>query len=264
MSDLYKPDILHTIYLALFTHMIDRIEAFRKKHGRLQAFDLVWKALPPYPGFLVPKKAYRQVPQWQGKEMRNLGRCILRVLAVALCQPGAAQAIPFKCALRCVRALVDFNMIAQYRSHTPETIAYTEEYLDQFHRMKEIFLEYRVTKRTQAKVDKQPKEIRCQSALMRERVATSQRRRMRDDDRDEQDKLHMDMIHGESLFNFIKRHLLRHFCDHIRQFGNIPMYSMEIGELADKTEIRKAGASQIKMRPRARSCIATVVNMQSG
>ena len=38
-SDLYKPDILHIIYLSLFKHMMDWIEAFLKKHGRLQAFD---------------------------------------------------------------------------------------------------------------------------------------------------------------------------------------------------------------------------------
>jgi len=94
-SDLYKPDILHTIFLGLFKHIIDWIEAFLKKHEPLQPFDEVWKALPPYPGFLVPKKAYREVTQWQGKEMRNLGRGILGVLAMALRQPGGAQAIPF-------------------------------------------------------------------------------------------------------------------------------------------------------------------------
>jgi len=82
-SDLYKPDILHTIYLGLFKHMMDWIEPFLMKHGRLQAFDEVWKALLPYPGFLVPKKAYREVMLWQGQEMRNLGHCILGVLAVA-------------------------------------------------------------------------------------------------------------------------------------------------------------------------------------
>jgi len=74
---------------------------------------------------------------------------------------------------------------------------------------------------------------------MHERVATSQRRRMLDDDRDEEDELRMDMIHGESHFNFIKMYLLSHFCDHIRQFGNIPMYSTEIGELAHKTQIKE-------------------------
>jgi len=113
-----------------------------------------------------------------------------------------------------------------------------EEYLDQFHRMKDIFFEFPMTKRTQANVDKQRKEIRRQRAVMDERVATSQQRRMRDD-HDEDDELRMDMIHGESHFNFIKMHLLSHFCDHIRQFGNIPMYSTEIRELAHKTQIKE-------------------------
>jgi len=152
--DLYKPDILHTIYLGLFKHMMHWIEAFLKKHGRLQAFDEVWKALPPYPGFLVPKKAYPEVTQWQRKEMRYLEGCILGVLAMALRQPGGAQAIPFKRAPRCVRALVDFNRMVQYRSHTPDTIAYMEEYLDQFHRMKDIFLKFRVTKRCNDPTDR--------------------------------------------------------------------------------------------------------------
>ena len=108
---------------------MDWIQGFRKKHGRLQAFDDAWKTLPPYLGFFVPKNAYREVTQWQGKEMRNLGGCLLVVLAVALRQPDSTQVIPFKRALKWVRALVDFNMMAQYRSHTDETMAYMEDYL---------------------------------------------------------------------------------------------------------------------------------------
>jgi len=72
-SDIYKQDILHAIYLRLFKHIMDSIEAFLKKHAQLDAFDEVWKALPPYQGFFVPKKGYREVTQWQGKERRNLG-----------------------------------------------------------------------------------------------------------------------------------------------------------------------------------------------
>jgi len=33
-------------------------------------------------------------------------------------------------------------------------------------------------------------------------------------------------------------HLLSHLCAHIRQFGNILMYSTEFGELAHKTQIK--------------------------
>jgi len=64
--DLDTPDMLHTVYLGLFKHMMDWIQAILKKHGPLQAFDNVWKALSPYPGLLVPKKAYPKVAQWQG------------------------------------------------------------------------------------------------------------------------------------------------------------------------------------------------------
>jgi len=148
--------------------------------------------------------------------MRNLGRCILGVLAVALRQPGGAQVIPFKRALTCVRELVNFNMMAQYRSHTSDILAYIEDYLDQFQKLKAIFLEFRVTKRTQDKVDKQRKEIRPQRALVIERVAPSLRRRMRDDNRQEENDLCLDLVRGESHFTFIKMHLLSYFCDNIR------------------------------------------------
>ena len=48
----------------------------------------------------------------------------------------------------------------------------------------------------------------------------------------------MELIHRELHFNFSKIHLLSHFSDHIRQFGNIPMYSKEFGGLAHTEEIK--------------------------
>jgi len=70
------------------------------------------------------------------------------------------------------------------------------------------------------------------------RVAPSKRHRRLEDDQDEQNPLRMDMIHKESHFNFVQMHLLSHFSDHIRQFGNIPMYSTEFRELAHKEQIQ--------------------------
>ena len=61
---------------------------------------------------------------------------------MALRQPDSTQVLLFKRALYCVRLLVNFNMMAQYQSHTPETLAYMEQYLNHFHKMKDIFLEY--------------------------------------------------------------------------------------------------------------------------
>jgi len=236
--DLHTPDMLHTVYLGLFKHMMDWIQAFLKKQGQLQAFDDLWKALPPYLGFLVPKNDYCEVAQWQGKDMGNLGRCILGVVAVALRQPQSLQVIPFKHALGCVRALVDFSMMAQNRSHTSDTIAYMEHYMDQFHWRKCIFVQFRVTKRTLAKVDKQRREIRHQGTQMSQPVAPSKRRQICDDDREEEHERCMDLIYRELHFNLIKIHLLSHFSDPIRQFGNIPMYSTDFGDLAHKEQIK--------------------------
>jgi len=39
------------------------VEGFLKKHKWQQAFDDAWKEIPPYPGFSVPKKVYREVTQ---------------------------------------------------------------------------------------------------------------------------------------------------------------------------------------------------------
>ena len=55
--DLHMPDLLHTIYLELFKHMMDWTQSFLKKHAQLQAFDAAWKTLPRYPGLFIPKKA---------------------------------------------------------------------------------------------------------------------------------------------------------------------------------------------------------------
>jgi len=98
--------------------------------------------------------------------MRNLGHCLLGVLAVTLRQPDSMQVQPFRRALSCVTSLLDFTMMAQYRSHTPETISYMEEYATQFHKTKDIFLEFRISKRTQENADELRKELRRQRAQM--------------------------------------------------------------------------------------------------
>jgi len=139
-ADLQKPDLFHNIYLVLFKHMMEWMEGFLKKHKREQAFDDAWKEIPPYPGFSVPKKAYCEITQWQGKEMRNLSCCISALLASALQNPDSSLSQDFKRALKCVSALVDFTLMAQYRSHTPDTLSYMESYLQTFHQTRTFFL----------------------------------------------------------------------------------------------------------------------------
>jgi len=235
---LHKLDLLHTVYHEWFKHLMDWIEGSLKKYARLQAFGHTLKVVRPYPRLLLPKGAYRKVTQWEGKEMSNLGRYLLGVLAVAVGQPDSRQVISFKHGLDCVQVLVNCNLMAQYRSQTTERIAYMEEYLDRFHRIEDIFVEFRVSKGTRAKGDKEQKELQHQRAQSNKCVAPSKGRLRFEDYDDEENDLRMDMIHTESHFNFVKMHQLSHSSDHIRQFGNIPMYCMEFAELAHKEQIK--------------------------
>jgi len=92
--------------------------------------------------------------------MRNLDRCISAVLACALRNPDSSQQLSFKRALQCVCSLIDFTLMTQYRSHTPETLRYMELYLRTFHKTKDIFLEFRTTKAIRAQAERQDRELR--------------------------------------------------------------------------------------------------------
>ncbi|KAF8432903.1 hypothetical protein BGX38DRAFT_1074564, partial [Terfezia claveryi] len=45
-----------------------------------------------------------------------------------------------KIVIQCVRALTDFCLMAQYCSHTPQTIEYMNQYLQEFHQFRHIFV----------------------------------------------------------------------------------------------------------------------------
>jgi len=99
--------------------------------------------------------------------MRNLGRCVSAVLASALRNPDSSQQHDFGRALKCVGALVDFSLMSQYRSHTPDTLSYLENYLQTFHRTKDVFLEFRTSKATRAEANRQDRELRQSMADQR-------------------------------------------------------------------------------------------------
>jgi len=174
--------------------------------------------------------------------MRNLGRCISAVLASALRNPDSSEYQDFKSALKCVSALVDFTLIAQYCSHTPDTLSYMESYLQTFHRTKDTFLEFRTSKATCTQANRQDRELReliadQRGKEVRHRTLTN-RLRLADQERVERSDRRADLIRRENLFNFIKMHYLTHFASHVRRFGSISMYSTEIGELAQKDQIK--------------------------
>ena len=83
-SSLVRVDILHNVLLGVLSHLMEWVQGYLKQHAGINAFDYVWSQLPPYTGFCAPKKAYRVVSQWSGKEMRWFGKIILGTFAAAL------------------------------------------------------------------------------------------------------------------------------------------------------------------------------------
>jgi len=170
--------------------------------------------------------------------MRNLGRCLLGVLTVPLRQPDSTPVQHFKHTLTCSWSLLDFAMMAQYWRHTNENMQYMEDYANQFHERKDIFLEFRLLKQTQAKADTLRNELRHQRILENQLVTRSKWPQLRKQDRQEVIDQYINLIHPESHFNFIKMHLISHFRNHIRQFSNIPIYSTVYEKLLHKDQIK--------------------------
>jgi len=172
--------------------------------------DNAWKEISPYPGLRVLKKTYLEVTQWQGKEVRNLGRCIWAVLVSSLRNPQSSQYHDFKSPLKCDSALVDLSLMTQYRSHTPDTLVYMERYLQTLHQTKDIFLEFCTSKAMRAEAYRQDRDLRELMANQRANGAghnTAAKRHWQvDQDRLERANERADLIRHENHFNFIKMH----------------------------------------------------------
>jgi len=168
--------------------------------------------------------------------MRNLRRCTSAVLASALRNPDSSQHHDFQNTLKCVSSLVDFSLMAQYGSHTLDTLSYMERYLTTFHLTKDVFLEFHTLKATRTEANPQDRELRelmaNQHAKEVRHNTAAKRHQQVDQDRLQRFNQLADLIGQENHFNFIKMHYLGHFSSHVRRFGSIPMYSTKIGEQA--------------------------------
>jgi len=86
--------------------------------------------------------------------MRGLNKVIVACFTAALYDPitdtaslSAGAKADSKKAIRCVQYITDFCLMAQYRSHTAQTMEYMDEYLRKFHDNLHIFNEFRATKK---------------------------------------------------------------------------------------------------------------------
>jgi len=177
--------------------------------------------------------------------MRNLLKVILPCFAAPLHRPSSVECHIFAKALTCVRSIIDFTLMSQYKSHTDETIQYLEQYLKAFQDHKDVFKEYRKDKSTMRKVREVTTRIRSENSevlnqhcLLGATVAKSCR--IADEQYRDFDEIVADIYHEDVDFNLVKIHLLSHFRDHAWRFGNIQMYSTKSGETSHETMIKES------------------------
>ena len=145
-------DVLHqllkgiTMYLITWVKSLtsDILPAVRKRKrqdrtinessGSIQ-LDERFRCVPPFTG-LKRFSRFSEVKQWTGVEQRAIIRQLIPVLAPLLSVkvPGA---------MHCARAIVDFILLAQYKTHDDETLRYLEQALYRIDRTKAVFKRFR-------------------------------------------------------------------------------------------------------------------------
>jgi hypothetical protein len=235
-QSLHKPDLLHGIYKGIFEDTLQWVTKFLVKHKRINSFDEVWYSLPAYPGFSPFHRSYTQITQWQGKELRNAVRVLNVTLAVALSLPSFMERPLFAQAQRCVFALVNFILMAQYRSHDDETISLMESYWRDFHAEKSIFLEFRPKKLAEQRSETYARRALKEAESVLDTGARRQRRMEKETAHIATEKQAIyNRYHG---FNYVKFHLPLHYAEHIRRFGHVPGFSTDVGEMAHVQQIK--------------------------
>jgi len=121
VSDLPKPDLLHTMQIGMLDHLQKWIFHFMKTHERLNKYNAIWLSVPAYHNLTPKNKSYEEVSQCNGKEMKEMSRYLLGVVTQSLRGGSPAQHPIFNHAIECTRAMLEFYMYARYKSHDDAT-----------------------------------------------------------------------------------------------------------------------------------------------
>jgi hypothetical protein len=140
VSDLPKPNLLHTMQIGMLDHLQKWIFYFMKMHERLDKYNAIRLSVPACNNLTSKYQSYEAVSQWNGKEMNEMSWYLVGVVTQSLLCRSLAQCPIFKRAIECTRALLEFYMYARYQSHNNATMSYMEDALHRFHTSKDVFL----------------------------------------------------------------------------------------------------------------------------
>jgi len=153
VSDLPKPDLLHTMQISILDHLQKWIFHFMKTHKWLDKYNAIWLSAPAYHDLTPKDKSHEEVSQWNGREMKEMSRYLLGVVTQSLRGGSPAQRPIFNHPIECTWALLEFYMYAGYKSHDDATSSYMEDALCRFHTLNNVSLLGRAGKTAKAKAN---------------------------------------------------------------------------------------------------------------
>jgi Plavaka transposase len=127
------PDILHQMLQGMVKHIVSwLVHIFGAA-----AINARCHAIPPNHNLRIFMKGITSLAQVSGSEHKKICKFLLG-LVIDLPVPGGQGSVRIT---RAVRALMDFLYLAQYESHTSDTISLLQDSLTRFHDNKDVFLD---------------------------------------------------------------------------------------------------------------------------
>ncbi|KAI1786027.1 hypothetical protein LXA43DRAFT_1065395 [Ganoderma leucocontextum] len=127
------PDILHQLYQGLIKHLVAWIQ---EAYGT-EEIDARCRRMPLNQSLRHFAKGISQMSRVTGKEHQDISRILLGLI-IGLPLPGGVSPA---CLVRATRAMLDFLYLAQYPTHTSQTLDLLQEHLEVFHANKSVFVD---------------------------------------------------------------------------------------------------------------------------
>ena len=84
VSNLWKPNLLHTIQIGMLDHLQKWLFHCLKTHERLDKYNAIWLSVPAYSDLTPKTKSCEEGSQWNGKEMKEMSRYLFEVVTQSL------------------------------------------------------------------------------------------------------------------------------------------------------------------------------------
>ena len=127
------PDILHQIYQGLVKHLLIWLQ---QAYGS-EELDARCRRLPPNHQIQIFFKSITTLQRVTGKEHADICRFLLALIIGVPSRSGMSTSR----LVHAVRAFLDFVYLAQYPSHTSETLSLLQDALVRFHTNKAVFVD---------------------------------------------------------------------------------------------------------------------------